>query len=167
MYRVFIIYKPKKLIVTKELDREIRKEYSSFELLNTYKSRKGLKKKVENLALRYKIDDIDYRAYIPGDNLIPINTRPIEEQKIIRSRISAGRKGVKMSEEWKRKISASIKGIKRHRTPAEKLMYASFRSKLGYKYRWIVNMITGEKKQLPLGLEPPSGWIFRRASGLG
>ena len=99
MYRVFLIYKPKKLIVTKDTDREIRKNYSSFELLNTYKTKQRLRAKVENLALRYKIDkeDIEYTFYlhIPPP-LKSITSRPIEEQLAIGRKISEAKKGFKM-----------------------------------------------------------------------
>lgn len=163
MYRVFLIYKPKKLVVTKDTDREIRKNYSSFELLNTYKTKQRLRAKVENLALRYKIDkqDIEYTFYlhIPPP-LKTITSRPIEEQLAIRKKISEAKKGFKMSDEWKAKISAANKGRKVVRTQAEKLMYASFRTKRGYKFNWITDPYTGKNKQLRLGDPLPEGFIY-------
>jgi len=163
MYRVFLIYKPKKLVVTKETDREIRKNYSSFELLNTYKTKKKLRAKAEELASNYKIakEDIEYTFYlhIPPP-LRPITSRPIEEQLAIRKKISEAKKGFKMSDEWKAKISAANKGRKVVRTPAEKLMYAGFRTKAGYKFKWITNPYTGQNKQLRLGDPLPEDFIY-------
>lgn len=163
MYRVFLIYKPKKLIVTKETDREIRKNYSSIELLNTYKTKKKLRAKVENLALHNKIakEDIEYTFYlhIPPP-LRSITSRPIEEQLAIGRKISEAKKGFKMSEEWKAKISAANKGRKVVRTPAEKAMYAAFRTKTGYKYKWITNPYTGQNKQLRLSDPLPKDFIY-------
>ena len=164
MIRVFIIYKPKKLIVTKETDRDLRKEFSSFELINTYKTRRGIKEKVNNLAVRYKVTDIDYRLYIPGRKMIAITDRPIEQQLEIGRKISAAKKGFKMSEEWKAKISAANKGRKVVRTQAEKLMYASFRTKLGYRFKWITDPYTGQNKQLPLDKPLPEGFIYGRSN---
>lgn len=168
MYRVFLIYKPKKLIVTKEIDKDIRKEFSSFELLNSYKSKKGLKSKVDNLALRYKIEDVDYR--VPVNKPVPqkrFHEYTAEQQQEISRKISESKKGKPRDLETRMKISRSLRvsGIKRDRTLAEKLMYTAFRTKLGYKYRWIVNIYNGQLKQIPVNLNPPDGWIYRKSSG--
>ena len=162
MIRVFIIYKPKKLIVTKETDRDLRKEFSSFELINTYKTRRGIKEKVNNLAVRYKVTDIDYRLYIPGRKMIAITDRPIEQQLEIGRKISAAKKGFKMSEEWKAKISAAHRGKKIVRTTEQKIMYASYRTKTGWKYKWATNPYTGQNKQIALGKPLPEGFVYGR-----
>jgi hypothetical protein len=167
---VFLIYKPKKLIVTKEIDKDIRKEFSSFELLNTYKTKKGLKSKVDNLALRYKIEDVDYR--VPVNKPVPqkrFHEYTPEQQKEISRKISESKKGKPRDLETRIKISKSLRvsQIKRNRTQAEKLMYTAFRTKLGYKYRWIVNKYTGDLKQIRLNQDPPEGWMFRKHGGMG
>ena len=165
LVRIFIVYKPKFIYVTKETDREVRQKFGTSEMILTLKKTRGIMAHIAKLKQTYKIDDVRYGFFIPTSlpPPKPISSLPPEKYAEVCRKISESKKGKPRDEETRRKISAGLKGIKRPRTSAEKAMYASFRSKLGKHYKWIFDPYSGKERQIGVEDLLPEGFIFGRS----
>ncbi|NBW23070.1 MAG: hypothetical protein EBR82_85515, partial [Caulobacteraceae bacterium] len=165
LIRIFIVYKPKFIYITKEIDREVRQKFGTSEIILTLKKTRGIMAHIAKLKQTYKVDDVRYGFFIPTSlpPPKPISSLPPEKYAEVCRKISESKKGKPRDEETRRKISAGLKGIKRERTKAEKLMYASFRSKLGKHYKWIFDPYSGQEKQIGVDEPLPEGFLFGRS----
>ena len=166
MIKIYVVYKPKFLLVTKEGDREVRVKYGMSEVVMTLKKTRGIMAHLAKLKRTYQTEEVKYDHFIPTSlpPPKPISSLPPEKYAEVCRKISESKKGKPRDEETRRKISAGLKGIKRPRTSAEKAMYASFRSKLGKHYKWIFDPYSGKERQIGVDEPLPEGFIFGRST---
>ena len=172
MIRIFLAHNPKKLIVTKETERDLRCEYKSFELVATYKAKKGVHAFIRDKMKVYGVpfEDVDVRFFMfwGCTHKLDLVNKSDEYRAEFNRRVSEGRKGVKHSEETKAKMSASMKGKKKNFS-AEHIEYLK---RNGVEQRrkaanhntkkWIYDPYTWENKRIKPDDPLPEGWMYGR-----
>ncbi len=172
MIRIFLAHNPKKLVVTKQTERELRAEYKSFELVATFKAKKGVHAFVRKLMSTYGVsfDNVDVRFFMfwGCTHKLDLVNKSDEYRAEFNRKVSEGRKGVKHSEQTKAKMSASMKGKKKNFSPetleALRRNAAMQRKKAaGHSTtRWIYDPYTHQNKRIKPGDPLPDGWMYGR-----
>jgi len=172
MIRIFLSYNPKKLIVTKETERELRGEYKSFELVATFKAKKGVHAFVRKQMSIYDVpfDDVDVKFFMfwGCTHKLDLVNKSDEYRAEFNRRVSEGRKGVKHSDETKAKMSAGMKGKKKNFSP-EHIEYLKRNAAVQRRKfashgtsKWIYDPYTWQNKRIKPGDPLPEGWLYGR-----
>ena len=172
MIRIFLAHNPKKLVVTKETERELRSEYKSFELIATYKAKKGvhafIRDKMKTYGVPFENVDVRFFMFWGCTHKLDLVNKSDESRAEFNRRVSEGRKGVKHSEETKAKMSASMKGKKKNFSPEhlealKRNAVLQRRKTAGHStMKWIYDPYTHENKRIKPGDPLPDGWMYGR-----
>ena len=170
MIRIFLSHNPRKLIVTKETEKEVRADFRNIELVNTYKNNRGVHAFVRKMMKTYNVpvEDVVVRFFMFWGLTEGRNTVKSEQWL---ANIRASLIGRKLSEEHKAKIGALHRGKKKNFSP-EFRAYLRERTKrlateklkqMG-RLRWIYEPYTGEASRISEFAQLPEGWMYGRPS---
>ena len=174
MIRYFLTNNPRKLVVTKETDKELRASgaYKNFELVNTFKNNRGVHAFTRKLMSQYNIafEDVDVRFFMFWGCKVGIDysTKSPEwfaQDKITRSN---ARKGKKYSAEHRAAIGRGQPKKKNwteeNRQKLRENTIRNFHRKLKElgPLKWIYDPYTGDTSRIPLNKQPPEGWLYGR-----